>query len=77
MFDIGRICMKIAGRDSKKYCVVIEKIDDNYVMVDGETRRKKVNVKHLMPLNKKIDVTKNASHDKIVEAFNKLGLKLK
>lgn len=77
MFEVGRIFMKIAGRDSKKYGVILDKIDDNYVMVDGEVRRKKVNIKHIVPVKKKIDIEKNASHEKVVDAFNKLNIKIK
>lgn len=72
MFDIGRVCMKIAGRDSNKYCVVIDKVDDHTVMVDGQTRRKKVNVKHLMPLKKVLDIGKNASHESVEKELNSL-----
>ena len=28
MFDIGRVCMKIAGRDAGKKCVIIDVVDD-------------------------------------------------
>ena len=76
MFEVGRMCLKIAGRDSNKYCVVIDKIDNNFVMVDGQTRRKKVNVKHLLPLTKTINIDKNAAHEKITEAFKKLDIKV-
>ena len=73
MIDIGRICVKIAGRDAGKKCVVIDVIDDNFVMIDGETRRRKCNILHLEPLDKSVDIKKNASHAEVAKAFESLG----
>lgn len=77
MFDIGRFCVKIAGRDAGKKCIVIDRIDNTYVLVDGETRRRKCNIKHLEPLDKVVDVTRNAPHTEIVRIFKEMGLELK
>ena len=51
MFEIGRLCVKIAGRDAGLKCLVVEVIDDNYVLIDGQTRRRKCNIKHLEPVS--------------------------
>ena len=51
IFEVGRLCVKLAGRDSGKKCVVVEKVDQQYVLVDGATRRKKVNIRHFEPLD--------------------------
>ena len=77
MIEVGRLCVKIAGRDARKKCVVIDVIDKNFVMIDGQTRRKRCNIKHLIPLQKKIDIPKNASHEEVVSAFKKLGIEIK
>lgn len=74
LFDVGRICVKIAGRDSGKKCVVVESLDNTYVLVDGSTRRKKVNIRHLEPLAEIISLKKGASHAEVSKAFEKLGL---
>ncbi len=47
IFSVGRMCVKIAGRDAGRKCVVVEQLDDVFVLVDGNVRRKKVNVKQL------------------------------
>jgi large subunit ribosomal protein L14e len=73
MIDIGRICVKIAGRDAGKKCVVVDVIDTNFVMIDGETRRRKCNILHLEPLDKTVELKKNASHADVAKAFEKLG----
>ena len=77
MFDIGRVCVKIAGRDAGQKCVIVEVLDDKYVVVDGMTRRRKCNKIHLEPLNQKFDLSKNASHDDVAKAFKQLGLEVR
>ncbi len=73
MIEVGRLCVKTAGRDAGKKCVVIEVLDANFVMIDGETRRRKCNILHLEPLDKTADIKKNASHAEVVKAFESLG----
>ena len=75
MFEIGRICIKIAGRDAGKKCVIVEKINDTFVTIDGATRRKKVNVLHLEPLAQTVDIKAGANHEDVKAAFEKLGIK--
>ncbi|MBW2977790.1 50S ribosomal protein L14e [Candidatus Woesearchaeota archaeon] len=74
MIEVGRICVKIAGRDARHKCVVVDILDKNYVLIDGDVRRKKCNVKHLESLDKLIKIKKGASHDTIVSEFKKLKL---
>ena len=77
MLEVGRICTKIAGREAGGICIVVEVIDKNYCLVDGQVRRKKCNATHLDPLDKKIDISKGASHDAVVSALKKLGIEVK
>jgi len=72
MIEIGRVCMKIAGRDAGKLGVIVEIIDDVFVVLDGEVRRRKVNIKHLEPINKKVEINEKSSHS---DVLNALGLK--
>jgi len=76
MIDIGRVCVKIAGRDAGKKCVVVEISDKNFVLIDGETRRRKCNIIHLEPLSQTVDIKKSAAHSEVVSAFKKLGIEL-
>ena len=75
MIEIGRICVKIAGRDAGKKCVIIDILDDKYVLIDGETRRRKCNVLHIEPLNQVVKIEKNAGHEAVAKALDKLGIK--
>ncbi len=77
MIEIGRLCIKTAGRDAMQHCVVIEIIDDNYVLVDGNTRRKKVNKSHLEPLNKVLSVKKGADTKTVHEELKKAGIEIR
>ena len=35
MLEVGRLCIKLAGRDAGKKAVVVENIDSNFVLIDG------------------------------------------
>ena len=67
MIEIGRLCMKIAGRDAGRYCLIIEIIDKTYVLIDGATRRKKCNISHLELLGKVAKVKAKAEHKRASE----------
>lgn len=76
MNEIGRLCIKLAGRDAGKTCVIVDQLENNYVLVAGETRRRKCNIAHLEPMNKTISIKKGASQADIKKEFEKLGLKV-
>ncbi len=74
MIEIGRLAIKIAGRDAGLKCVIVDILDNNFVLIDGETRRRKCNIMHIEPLKEKIDIKKGAPHSDIAKEFEKLGL---
>lgn len=70
VIELGRICIKTHGREAGKKCVVVERIDKNFVVVTGPkditgVRRRRVNVDHLEPTKKKVDI-KSGVDDKAV-----------
>ncbi|MFT4310369.1 MAG: 50S ribosomal protein L14e [Candidatus Woesearchaeota archaeon] len=75
MFDIGRVCVKIAGRDATLHAVVIDTIDARHVLIDGYTRRRKVNTAHLEPLKQTVVIAKQADTQTVVKALTDLGIK--
>lgn len=77
MYEIGRLCVKIAGRDSGMKCVIIDVVDKNTVIIDGQTRRRKCNVRHLEPLDEVLKVNKNAPKTEIVRVFKTLNIDIK
>jgi large subunit ribosomal protein L14e len=34
-FDVGRICVKLSGREAGKKCVVLDIVDKNFALVTG------------------------------------------
>ncbi len=77
MIEIGRVCVKTAGRDAGKKGAVIDVINDNYAILDGQIRRKKCNIKHLEPLEMTIKITRNATHEEVSAELKKLGIEVK
>ena len=79
MFETGRICMKTAGREAGRFCVVIGKEkgeEKEFVVVTGpkiitKVRRRKCNVHHLEPTAVKISIKENATDNEVMKAFEK------
>ncbi len=77
LVDVGRICVKIAGREAGSTCVVVDRIDKNFVVVTGPkvfgVKRRRCNIKHLEPTPDKIDIKKGASDEEVEEALKRAG----
>lgn len=64
IMEPGRVCVKLAGREAGKKCVVVEAQDKHFVVVLGEgIRRRRCNISHLEPTSETIKL-KNAASDK-------------
>jgi len=82
--EVGRVVMKVVGREAGKYAVVIkaagkEKADKSFVMITGPklltgVKRRKCNVNHLEPLPYVLEIKEDASDEEVLEAFKKSGL---
>ena len=73
VFEPGRVCIKIAGREAGKYCVVLEVIDENFVLVQGpEVKKRRCNIAHLQALPEKVEIKEGVDINKtILEKFGK------
>ena len=76
VLEVGRVCVKIAGRDAGRSCVVVDVLDKNFVIIDGQTRRKRSNIQHLEPLTTQLPIKKGAAHEEVKDAFNKIGIEI-
>lgn len=76
MITVGRICVKTAGRDAGKRCIVVEIMDKNYVRIAGETRSRKCNIAHLEPLAREVKL-KGSSEAAIAKAVAGAGFALR
>ena len=74
MIEIGRLVTKIAGRDAGKKALIIDILDDKFLLIDGETRRRKCNILHIEPLNQVVKIEKNASHEDVANALKEIGI---
>jgi len=73
------VCIKTAGREAGRKCVVVKLLDENFVVVTGPkeltgVKRRRVNVKHLVPLNIKIDIEEDADDKKVIEALKETSI---
>jgi len=72
IMEVGRVCRKLKGKDAGEYCVIVEKIDKNFVLTDGKgMKRKKTSILHLEPLPKKLEITKGATSQDVVKQLEK------
>lgn len=55
--EVGRICIKIAGREAGKKCVIIDIIDDKFVEIVGDSiKNRRCNIKHLEPTPETMEI---------------------
>ena len=76
MFETGRICLKTAGREAGKLCVVLDKVDNDFVLVTGPkvfsgVKKRKCNMSHLEPLDARLKVKADSSDEDILELIKK------
>jgi large subunit ribosomal protein L14e len=72
--EVGRICVKLAGREAGRKCVIIDIIDKNFVLITGPKavtgiKKRRANVNHVEPLREKIKVKRGASDKEVTEAL--------
>lgn len=77
--EVGRLCYKVRGREAGRKCVIVDIVDENFVIVAGPksltgVRRRKANVRHVMPLDRKIEINKGASDEEVLKALEAAGL---
>jgi large subunit ribosomal protein L14e len=77
--EIGQVCVKTVGKEKGKYCVVVKRVDKNFVIVSGPkaltgVKRRRANVIHLQPLQYKLEIKEDASDEELLEAWKNSGL---
>jgi large subunit ribosomal protein L14e len=74
--EVGRICVKLTGRETGKKCVVVDVIDKNFALVTGPksvtgVRRRRTNVDHLEPTPELVELKKGATDDDVEKVLTK------
>lgn len=73
--EVGRICVKIAGREAGKKCIIVDVIDKNFLLITGPkqvngVKRRRVNISHVEPTEKKVDITRGENDEEIMKALD-------
>ena len=76
--EVGRICVKLLGREAGKKCVIVDFADKSFVLVTGPkevtgVRRRRANVNHIEPLQDSIEIKRGASDEEVIEALKSAG----
>jgi large subunit ribosomal protein L14e len=76
--EVGRICVKLSGREAGKKCVVVDLTDKSFVLITGPkeltgVRRRRVNIGHIEPLQESIELKRGASDEEVTEALKSAG----
>jgi len=79
MIEPGRIVLKIAGREAGKYAVIIENVNDNFVLITGPksitgVKRRKCNIDHIEPTEHKFEIDSKADDATIENIWRSSGL---
>jgi large subunit ribosomal protein L14e len=76
--EVGRICVKILGREAGKKCVIVDVVDKNFVLITGPkdvsgVKRRRANVSHIEPTGEMVEMNRGASDEEITNALKTAG----
>jgi large subunit ribosomal protein L14e len=76
--EVGRICVKMAGRESGRKCVIVDVMDKSFVLVTGPkkvtgVKRRRVNINHVAPTEDTIQVKRGASDEEVTQMLESAG----
>ncbi len=76
--EVGRVCVKTAGRQTGQKCVIVDVMDKSFVLITGPktvtgVKRKRVNINHIMPLEDKLDLKRGASDEEVAQSLTAAG----
>jgi len=76
--EVGRICVKLTGREAGRKCVIVDIIDKSFILITGPKtatgiKRRRANINHVEPIQDKIAIKRGASDEEVVEALKAAG----
>ena len=76
--EVGRICVKLSGREAGRKCVVVDVVDKSFVVITGPkkvtgVRRRRANTNHVEPLQDTVEIKRGASDEEVEEALKTAG----
>lgn len=68
--EVGRVCVKLSGREAGRKCVIVDLVDKTFVLITGPksvtgVKRRRANTNHVEPLTEKLDIKRGASDEEI------------
>ena len=76
--EVGRICVKLTGREAGRKCVIVDIMDKSFVVITGPktvtgVKRRRANMNHVEPLQDKIAIKRGATDEEITEELKTSG----
>jgi len=73
--DIGRVCVKLTGREAGKKCIIVDVVDKNFVFITGPKqlngiKRRRVNVNHVEPTERKVNIRRGETDEELTRALD-------
>ena len=62
---LGRICTKLTGREGNRLAVIVDVLDGNFVIIDGQVKRRRCNLAHLELSAKQLNIKKGISTEEL------------
>ncbi|WP_455141021.1 50S ribosomal protein L14e [Candidatus Hodarchaeum mangrovi] len=73
--EVGRVIVKIAGREALQKAVIIDLVDQNFVLISGAgispVKRRRCNIKHIRPLEHLVSIKRGAKDEDVQKALEK------
>ncbi len=73
---IGRVVVKLSGKEAGRTAVIVDNVEDNFVVIDGNLKRRKCNLSHLELTEAVLDIKKGASTREVHDAMKKASIKV-
>lgn len=76
--EVGRVCVKVAGREAGRKCVIVDVMDKSFVLITGPKtvtgiKRRRANVNHIEPLQDRVEIKRGAADEEVVETLKATG----
>jgi large subunit ribosomal protein L14e len=76
--EIGRICVKLVGREAGRKCVIVDLADKSFVLITGPksmtgVKRRRVNIGHIEPLQDKVEIKRGVSDEEVADLLKAAG----
>ena len=76
--EVGRVCVKMAGRETGRKCVIVDVMDKSFVLVTGPkkvtgVKRRRVNINHVAPTENTIQIKRGASDEEVTQMLEAAG----